>query len=411
MLAEYLWYFIEALSNAIKVAMNHSRNLMDIITILTVTWLGIETALGKNEFSTLVEKILVLGISRFLIIRLSLYSNMALRTLLKLSSVTGEEDTAILENPAVLFVYAHNYIISPVSEAIYQQYSGANFVGAAVDILVNPFSFLFTAMYVLLILAVYICFAVIVVQIILNYISYHITLFFGYILAPFSLFKPLDFIGKNVFKALLTQTLTLSVIVFVANIGLAAFKEIFTRSLTAMLNANSSSMSIAIMWVILASILVYLFVCLQAPTLVMSIISGSPTLGAGGLISTVAMMGAAAVGVGSMIAGGRQGGQGVNTLAGPGAGAPAIPAAQGAGGAGPSPFLPRAASPAPSVNTLAGGGGSMAALPAGPQASPFLPAPARLMLEDRSSHAAAAAPQVPAKPMNDTDGGFSYKVL
>jgi P-type conjugative transfer protein TrbL len=407
MVAEYLWYFIQTLSNAINGVMRYSRSLLDIITVLAVTWLGIETALGKNEFSALVEKILVLGINIFLIKNLSYLSNMALTSLLRLSSVTGNMDTSILENPAVLFDYAHGYIISPVADVVAKQFSGLNAIGAAFNILTNPNGFWFIIMYILLILVVYACFAVIIVQIVLNYILYHITLFFGYILAPFSIFKPLDFIGKNVFKSLLTHALTLAVIVFVANIGLGAFKSIFTASLLRGLNTNNPIMSVALMWMMIASVLIYLFACLQSPTLVMSIISGSPTLGAGGLISTVAALGAAAAGAGNMIAGGGAGGAGghaVNTLQGAGNGAGAIPAAQGAG---QSPFLPRTASSTPSVNTLTGGGGNLAALPAGPQASPFLPAPARLMLEDKSNLAAA----VPSKPMNDSDGGFSYKVL
>jgi type IV secretion system protein TrbL len=412
MVAEYLWYFIRVLSDAINSIMPYSRKLLDIITILAVTWLGIETALGKNDFSTLVEKILILGINIFLIKNLSYLSHMVLSSLLKLSSTAGDTamGTSLLENPAVLLDYAHSYIIKPTTDVVAEQFGGLfDAVSSAFNLLTNPNGFWFIIMYILLILVVYVCFAIIIVQIVLNYILYHITLFFGYILAPFSIFKPLDFIGKNVFKALLTQALTLAVIVFVANIGLSAFKAMFTTSLMKGLNTNNPLMSVGLIWLMIASVLIYLFVCLQSPTLVMSIISGSPTLGAGGLLSTIAAIGTTvATGIGGMAAGGAAGGQSVNAVQGAGAaaggggGGGALAAAQSAG---QNQFLPRTVSSGPSVNTITQSG-SMAALPAA-SPSPFLPAPSRPMLEDKTG----LIPAVPSKPMNDSDSGFSYKVL
>jgi type IV secretion system protein TrbL len=408
--AKFLWDFIKVISDGINQIIPYSWRLLDILTILAVTWLGIETMLGKYEFGALIEKFVTMGISIALIKNLSYFSNLVLTSLLKLSDITGgmvtETDEGlkinILENPAVIFEEAHQYILAPIAETVSEQFSTDIFS------LFNPLSIdiSFIILYAILVLAIYICFAVIVVQIVLNYILYHITMFFGYILLPFSIFKPLDFIGKNVWKAMLTQALTLAVIVFVATIGLGTFKLIFTQTVKMALT-QLRIVNTAMLWVMLAAVLIYMFICLQAPTLVMSILSGSPTLGAGGLLSTVATIGAAVAGLAGLGAAG--GGASVNTVQGAGAGAGGGGAAAAAQSAGASnQFLPRTASSASgSLNAIMQQGGSMPALPGGGQASPFLPAPSRPLLEDKSG---SFAP-VPSRPNNDTDKDFSYKVL
>jgi type IV secretion system protein TrbL len=392
MVARILWQFISQISQSINAVFPYSWRLLFILTVLSFTWTGIETALGKYELSALIEKFLVVGITVFLIKNLPYLSQMFLRSLIKLSGISTGMDTSVLENPSMLFDFAHTYILDPVDRVIDEQFDKANGIFQMFNVVRTSIGFLI--IYGIFIVALYICFAIIVVQIVLNYILYHITLFYGVILLPFSVFKPLEFIGKNVFKAILTQALTLSVIVFVADLGLRVFRSIFTRAAMDTITA-SGFFDAAMLWVMLACILIYFFVCLKAPTLVMSIISGAPTLGAGGLFSTVAAIGAAAVGVGRLLSG-SGGSQASSSPQGGGA------QTAGAGGGGTNQFFPKVASAAASiVNTT-----SQAALPSGSSApSPFLPAPSRPLLEDKSGGS------VPPVANNNSDKAFSYRVV
>jgi type IV secretion system protein TrbL len=392
-IANFLKLFIEQITNMINKVTPHSWRTLYLLTVLNVTWIGIETALGKYELPQLLEKFLVLAISVFLVRNFTYYCSMALSSLFQ---VTGM-DTSVLENPARIFTYANAHIVEPITNAVESQFPKMSKLGIFSSIDIQQAAFFL--LYGLLMLAVYICFAVIVVQIILAYISYHITMLFGLILLPFSTFKPLDFMGKNVFTAMLSQALTLAVIVFVANLGLVIFEKVLTKSMIDTLALNGK-MNVSVLWTIMACVLIYFYLCLKAPTLVMSIMQGSPSLGAGGLFSTIAA-GAAAV---SMLAGGGGSGGGQQAPAQTGKDLP-TPAGGQAPAAAPASnrFVPRSIS-APQVNSF-GNGGARALPPPAAASGMFLPAPQRqpLMLEDRRN-------EVPASS-NSSDSSFSYQVL
>ncbi|MDR2094649.1 MAG: type IV secretion system protein [Treponema sp.] len=395
MIAELLWQFISAISDNINRVTPYLDTLFHGLILLNITWLGIETAMGKYEFPQLVEKILILGFSIFIIKHLPYFSKTFLDSLVRLSGM----DSSILENPAVLFQFAQEEILDPVNRAV-SAYMGAS--KNAFDAVARFFNSIgFYIQYGMFIAEVYICFAIIVVQIVLNYILYYIVLFFGMVLAPFTIFKPLEFIGKNVFKAVLTQALTVAVIVFVATIGLTVFQKLLLTNAIDRLSMKGIPQIMGNMWVLFACILIYCFICLMSPTLVMSIISGAPTLGASGLISTVAAIGGAAMGIGSLIAGGSAGIPAVSPPA-PQTAAPGGTPAPAAAAA--SQFAPRVtAGSVPAVNTMRQDRGALPAPASAP--SPFLPPPPRPQLEDKTRV------PVPQAPANESDKAFSYRVL
>jgi type IV secretion system protein TrbL len=404
MLADLVWQFISAISDNINRIAPSLNKLLYILILLNIAWLGIETALGKYEFSQLIEKMLVMGVSIFIVRNLPYFSKVFLESLVKLSG----GDISLLENPAILFQFAHEQVLNPVNQAVGEYMGEAKNAFDAVARFFNSIGFYIQ--YGMFIIAVYICFAIIVVQIVLSYLLYYIVLFFGIILAPFTVFKPLEFIGKNVFRAILTQALTLAVIVFVATIGLTVFRNLLVTGATNRLNELSLRgypQIVGNMWVLFACILIYCFVCLMSPTLVMSVISGAPTLGASGLISTVAAIGGAVTGIGALAAG--AGGAAAALPPAPQASAPAAAAAAPAAAA-PNQFAPRAAaSPGLAVNTVSQSQGALPAPAFTP--SPFLPPPPRPQLEDKTRVPAPAAPAVPATPANSTDSNFKYKVV
>jgi type IV secretion system protein TrbL len=397
MVAEITWGFIQSVSAAINGVIPYTWKVLYALTVLNITWLGIETMLGKYTFEKLLETVLVLGISVFLVKNLGYLSHLFLSSLVKLSGVTTGMDTSVLENPSIIFDFAHTGIIYPLARLTEEYMGGAVGPFDAVARVFNNISFY--ALYGLALLAVYVCFAVVVVQIVLNYLLYHIVLFFGYVLLPFTVFRPLDFIGKNVFKAVLTQALTCAVIVFVASIGLGVFRLLFEKAfLVSMSPEQFARTGGGLFLTVIACVLLYCFLCLQAPTLVMSVISGAPTLGAGGLFSTAAAIGGAVMGAAAVIGGAVTGAAGGG---GGGGTAPAGAALPGSGAGGELlPALPSSSGSLPPVNTLA----SSPALPPPAAANPFLPAPARPQLEDKTAAAPAAAG-------NAGDDGFSYRVV
>jgi type IV secretory pathway TrbL component len=220
----------------------------------------------------------------------------------------------------------------------------------------------------------------------LNYILYHINLFFGVILLPFTAFKPFEFIGKNVFKAVFTQALTCAVVVFIASIGMRVFQGYFTAAAVRM--QIEKGLSIGHQWVIIASILLYAFLCLMSPTLVMSIISGAPTLGVSGLVSTIAAIGGAVSG--AIASSGS--GQAANTMAVPDNAPPGSSGEGGTPAPAAPPFNAASSSPAAAVaNDFSKGQGRQNDAPASGQ---FLPSPGTA---SSSAHVSKTPAPAPAK--------------
>jgi type IV secretion system protein TrbL len=295
---EIAWGFIEKISVAIGTVQPYAQKLLYVLITINIAWTGIETILGKNDLAKIIEKVFLTGVTVLLVTRFVEISHIFLASVVKLAGISTGMDQNLLENPTQIFEFAHVNILEPYGAAI-EATLKANSEGNPLQVIINFFqSIRFTVMFGIFTLCIYICFAVVVVQIMLNYILYHINLFFGVILLPFTAFKPFEFIGKNVFKAVFTQALTCAVIIFIASLGMEVFRGYFTAAAVRM--QIERGLTIGHQWVVIASILLYAFLCLMAPTLVMSIMSGAPTLGASGLISTVAGIGA---GIGGAIAG------------------------------------------------------------------------------------------------------------
>lgn len=343
MVAEFLHQFVVQITEVTnKVTPNIWRTLY-ILIALNVTWAGIEIALGKHELPGLIEKLFSICLVLFLVKNFRFISFTFLHSLLGL---TGGGDTSILENPEQIFIYAHEQILNPISASIEGQFAQTGGLGL---LTLGAQQIGFFLIYGIFIIAIYICFAVIVVQIVIAYLTFLITMLFGLILLPFTVFKPLEFIGKNVFSAMLSQALTIAVIVFVAQLGLAVFGRVVTQSaLTAL--ASRGKLNVAVLWTILACVFIYFYLCLKAPTLVMTLMSGSPALGAGGLFTAIATAAA-------LLTRGVQPPSGnfssnVNAPPTPGGQVTQSPTSPPAGGR----FMPQAASASSGVNTVASSG-------------------------------------------------------
>jgi P-type conjugative transfer protein TrbL len=401
--ADFFAAFIDAILAGINKVIPYSRNTLYILTVLNVAWFGIQTALGKYELSGLLEKFLTLGISVYVVKEFPGLSKTVLNSLTGLASVTGM-GTDVLTNPARIFSYAQTHILEPIKDTIAAEFSGVSGLYQAVTNGSGTINFFIH--YALFIIIFYICMALVVVQIMLTYINYHITLLFGEMLLPFSIFKPLEFIGNNVFKAVLTQALSVAVVIFIADLGLRVFGQMITASLINSIRTGGGigPSNVSHLWAINAFVLVYFMLCMKAPALVMSLVSGAPVLGAAGLFSTIASIAAMATGAVSVFA---EGGGGSGAAGGQALSAPQQAAgesrghAQDSGAAAPAQaergmFLPPPASAsAPGAVNALGPPPDAQALPA-PSPSPFLPPPSR-----------AAVPA----PRNSADPDFSYRVV
>jgi type IV secretion system protein TrbL len=294
---EIAWGFIEKISAAIIEVKPYAEKLLYALITINIAWIGIETILGKNDLAKIIEKVFLMGVTVLLVTRFVEISHIFLASVVKLAGISTGMDKSLLEDPTQIFAFAHTHILTPYVNAV-EEVTNANSSGNPLVIVANFFQNLpFTIMFGLFTMCIYICFAIIVVQIMLNYILYHINLFFGVILLPFTSFKPFEFIGKNVFKAIFTQALTCAVIVFIASIGLRVFEGYFTSAIVRL--HIDRGLSLGNLWVVIASVILYTFLCLMSPTIIMNIISGAPTMGASGLISTVAAIGGAIAGIGA----------------------------------------------------------------------------------------------------------------
>jgi type IV secretion system protein TrbL len=382
MFTEIAWGFIEQISAAVLAVKPYADKLLYALVTLNIAWTGIETILGKNDLGKLVEKFFLMGVTVLLVTRFVEISHLFLTSFVKLAGISTGMDQSLLEDPTQVFDFAHTYILTPYGNAV--QGTFANTSSNPFQVIVNFFQNIqFTVMYGIFTLCIYVCFAIVVVQIMLNYILYHINLFFGVILLPFTAFKPFEFIGKNVFKAVFTQALTCAVVVFIASIGLRVFQGYFTITTV---QAHLAKLSLGRLWVIVASVLLYAFLCLMSPTLVMSIISGAPTLGVSGLVSTIAAIGGAVTG--AIASSGS--GQAADAMASADNRPPAASGEPGAPAPASPPFNTASSSPAAAVaNDFSKGQGRQNDAPASGQ---FLPSPGTASSSAYVSKTPAAQP-------------------
>jgi type IV secretory pathway TrbL component len=361
MVSEILAGYIDVMPGAINSVRPNLMYLMYILTVLNIAYLGINIALNKVRNEEIIEKIFFLLVTVFLVRNYVFIGNIVKYGIVQLSAKFADMDMSLIDHPEQLFSYFYDNIIVPYvdgMEAFIAQVSGDIGddwgVSAAITALgATVKGYILQLFFNIFTLVILICVVIVIVQIVLTHINFYITLFFGQITIVTTLFEPTRFIGQNALKSIITSAITMGVTVFVAAVGMLVLRNI---NVNAWAVAHTSFIeALAAQWVMLASVIIYVFLCLKGPALIMSLISGMPTLGAGGLFSTISNIANTTANIVNAARGG--GSSGLAPAQAPAAtGAPGKPGGAGAGGASGTSPAGTPAGGGPNTPGSAGGG-------------------------------------------------------
>ena len=267
---------VQTIESGFPILSIHGNRLLFLLLALDFTIWGLYMAMGKNQnISSGIEKVLIAGVMVWIIQNLPALSFMFLDSIIQLSSQVGGTFTLdYFQNPGAVFSDGWNLIAEPIRESFQDTMGG--FKAFFTNIGGNA---LYGLSYILLVLS----FAILTLQLALAIIEFHIILYMSLILAPFMVFKPLNFIGSKVPSAIIGQALKLGIISFVVGLSM----NIFISHITA---ENISSFVLEDVVLVTITAAVIAFLALQAPALASSLLSGIPNISASGFMQNAAGM-------------------------------------------------------------------------------------------------------------------------
>jgi len=128
---------------------------------------------------------------------------------------------------------------------------------------------------------VLVAFFIIAVQVAIALIEFWMVVLFSLVLVPFTLWKPLEFIGQKSFSAVVGQAVKVGVIAVTTGIVLNVFKQVIFIPTGGELGFDDAAN------ILLASFLCS-FLVLQLPALAGTLLSGVPSMSAGAMFSAAA---------------------------------------------------------------------------------------------------------------------------
>jgi type IV secretion system protein TrbL len=258
---------------------------MYLLIAFDIVFIGYGMITGRTEnILEVVWKFFVIGVMVYIItnfktLSYDLVDSVCTLAGLNSSSASYNMGTDILTNPTSVLSYSYNYVIKPFLDSLDVQIKKSMQNG-------GPWAmFEFTNIKYMFMYGIFtaftmICFCILTIQVCIASISWHICFFFAIMMLPFTLFEPTSFLGRNAFSSMAGQSLNCGVLVFITNIGLQVMQVYF-----------STSVPVALEWgnvfIVLCSSLLLAYLSIIGPGLVISLISGAPTLGAGGFASTM----------------------------------------------------------------------------------------------------------------------------
>jgi len=243
---------------------NDVQALFHIFVTLEIIFAGLYIALGSRaDFSELAQKILKIGTFYWIITRYEELLNALLDGFLnvgtKASGATGL-NIATLQNPDAIIERAFK-IVTPAFEKVFAL-QGENYLGLP------------TLDNILVLFCVSIGFLALIslaLQVFLTYVEFMVIAAAGFILVPFGLFKPLQFLSEKFFAAVVSMGIKLLVLAVIIGASTSIMDEMVL----------SHVLSWQEVWNFLLVSLALFLISFHAPSLAQSLLYGTPSLTAG----------------------------------------------------------------------------------------------------------------------------------
>jgi P-type conjugative transfer protein TrbL len=257
---------------------------------LEIAWFGIKIATGTEDLKSIIFKIVSLGTYYYLITNfrdLSLDFTESLVTIA--SKLGGDFSTEYFYNPDKVVSYAISDILQPLSSYLTDQAGGKLW-----DMRFDRAIIIGCAW-----IGVLLSFGYLAIQLTVAVIEFHFLIFASYIIVPFAVWKPTEFIGSKTFSAVVGAGINITIIALVSGICVNVFQNIVYIP-------TSDEFSLgAIVYVIILSLMMF-YLALNSKSLTSSLLSGMPNLSAGGFLKTAAATAGAVFGAGKLASGAPQ---------------------------------------------------------------------------------------------------------
>ncbi len=280
---------VTLLSNAMDAAtaklIPYSHHLMYILLTLDVIFFFIGVAAGKSSsFEAIIMKLIALGALVFVITNFNSLAITVESSIVKLANINGQINTTYLDKPGQIMTFAQDNIITPMTNVMdqYIDNDGSKSINPVTQLVSTVATMKYAIVYMLFIAGTYLAFAILTLEFAVAVITFHFTLFFALMFVPFTVWEPLEFMGRHSFAAVIGQAVRLGCIVFIVSIGLNSFSAMIPSVPT--ITGNNFSIGLNYVFEILTASLLLAFLAWQIPTLAQSFLSGMPSLGTASLV-------------------------------------------------------------------------------------------------------------------------------
>jgi len=321
---DVLSLFIQDIDNAINLAMPYVNDLLFALLGIEIIFFGYEIAFGKSaSLGVIIERIIMMGGIVLIVRNFPYYTMIFSNSLSKILSLSIPSATAdYVQSPGMIISWGQDVIVNNYNNAVSNVLSHAGFFGkalAAIDL--NPTIFVLSIKEAIIGLGFEISFIILAVQMALAQIEFHLMILFAMILLPFIAWAPLRFLGMRAFGAVIGQAIKVGIITFVVTLGVNIINTLAASAFnTGVFQPTTANIVSGNVLALLAASMLLVFLAWQAPSLAMSLLSGSPAFNAatfGQNMGLGLVMGSIAGGFRGLMRGGSSGGSAESSQATP----------------------------------------------------------------------------------------------
>lgn len=291
MLTDILLIFLEKGVAAIALVTPYALGLYGTLVLLDFTWTSIQNALnnGDNLFKSFVQKLFSYGIYYFIIKSYKIIIDQILNSFIKVGLVAGGSglSQAIATDPSYIMNLGYNLMDKMYSFRDIVKAGSPPDVGvqAIVNTVISAakgdltIAKLFPNLFFWLVsFFIFLAFALIAIQLCIAWIETYFITSIAVIFIPFGVYKPTAFIAEKAISAVIGCGIKLMMMLFVVGVSipiLESWQVTGDPSTYESLKLLTCSSTIA-------------FLCWQAPSMAVSLMTGSPSLTAGSAAGGVA---------------------------------------------------------------------------------------------------------------------------
>jgi len=303
MLTELLGDFTNAVATGIGNIQPFISKLLYWLLVIDFALWGFKISLGGNDadIGAIAWKLLTTGLLYFIITNFASLSWMFENTIINITSkISGRTSVEFFMEPEKIIEFAAVRLLQPMNEMmtglkIWRESNLGIYIGGA-----------------LVWIIVVLCFVLIAINMVLAVLEFHLLVLFSLILVPFLIFEPTRFIGNKPFGAVIGTAVKIGMLVLVVGIMINIYGNLISFP-------SAEELNFKWMLNVMVVSIISTYVVIQIPGIAAALLSGVPSLSAGGAFRTFSGL---AAGVSSALmlrgkrggtGGGGGGGEGGNT--------------------------------------------------------------------------------------------------